>query len=72
MSTKLNAGTTFTFSIVSTTDRVATATQPVDPSTRVFLVSDDAALARSIGLVMGRWVASSLRSRMQMNWRRTS
>ncbi len=55
VSTELNAGTTFTFSMSAPPIEVAMTTS-LDPSTRVFLVSDDAALARSIGLVMTRWV----------------
>ncbi len=54
VTTELSVGTTFTFSISA--PAVEDAGLARDDSIRVFLVSDDAELARSIGLVMGRWV----------------
>ena len=54
VTTQPGVGTTFTFSISAASAEI---TSPhTEPSARVFLVSDDAALARSIGLVMRRWV----------------
>ena len=55
--TEPGAGTTFTFCISAPPIERA-AIPGIDPSARVFLVSDDAELARSIGLVMSRWVGS--------------
>ena len=54
VTTQPGVGTTFAFSISAASAEI---TSPhAEPSARVFLVSDDAALARSIGLVMRRWV----------------
>ena len=56
VTTEPGVGTTFRFSISApAVDR--TLIRNIDASTRVFLVSDDAELARSIGLVMSRWVS---------------
>ena len=55
--TEPGAGATFTFCISAPAIERA-AIPGIDPSARVFLVSDDAELARSIGLVMSRWVGS--------------
>ena len=57
VSTEAGAGTTLTFSISAPS---AEAVPPTAHSTgsRTFLVTDDAELARSIGLVMHRWVES--------------
>jgi len=54
VTTQPGVGTTFAFSISAPSENIASP--QAKPSARVFLVSDDAALARSIGLVMRRWV----------------
>jgi signal transduction histidine kinase/ActR/RegA family two-component response regulator len=55
VTTDPGVGTTFRFSI-SAPPADGVRQVRVDHATRVFLVSDDAELARSIGLVMSRWV----------------
>ena len=54
VTTEPGVGTTFTFSI-STAPIDATERRQEQSQRRVFLVTDDDALARSIGLVMERW-----------------